>query len=231
MRPGLLSKPAEQIAAAELIAGEEIMALIEADCNYSEILTGLPYGIAYTEGVDPNIAEGAPDNSAYGTFWISMAGVYGQRFGLLALAKPYSEKVRRAEELALISSIEAASLNEDPAKKRDLKYYLERQRYYLKMFQQGHSAALWSVCCYAFCREESVALRLTNVLRYGFTDPNKRIVIPEARKDAELEQSILQFGLIQERSDTPTPGAYREYPFLTPLTSQALTTYFPICAE
>lgn len=69
------------------------------------------------------------------------------------------------------------------------------------------------------------------MLRYGFTDPNKRIVIPEARKDAELEQSILEFGLIQERADSPTPNAYRDYPFLTPLTSQALTTYFPICAE
>lgn len=149
-RPRLLNKQIEQVAAAELIASEEIMDLIEQDCTYSEILTGLPYGLAYKEGDGPLVAEGAPDTNAYGSFWIAMAGLQGHRFGILSLAKPYSEQARRAEELALIRSIETASRNEDPAKKRQLKYYLERQRYYLKMFQQADSAAVWSVSCYAF---------------------------------------------------------------------------------
>ncbi len=231
VRRGVVEAKGEPVATAELIDSEEIQALIEEDCSYSEILTGLPTGIAYRAGVGQNSADEAADDSAYGTFWIAMAGLLGHRYGILALAKPYSERARRAEALALIRSIEAASLNEDPDKKRMLKYYLDRQRYYLKMFQPGETEALWSVSCYVFCREASVSLRLSSLLRYGFTDPNKRIVIPEAKKNAELEQSILQFGLIQERVDTPNPRAYRDYPFLTPLTSQALTTYFPICAE
>lgn len=231
VRPGVVEAKGEPVATAELIDSEEIMDVIEADCIYSEILIGLPKGVAYGEGVGPSIAGGTLDNSTYGSFWIAMAGLYGHTFGILTLARPYPEQARRAEESALIRWIEAASVNQERCEKPKLKYYLDWQRYYLNMFQACETEALWSVSCYAFCRESSVSIRLSSLLRHYFTDHNNRIIISEARKDAELGQSILQFGLIQERSDAPTPGAYRGYPFLMPLTSRALTTYFPICAE
>ena len=64
------------------------------------------------------------------------------------------------EEFSVLDQIQKAQENEDPEKKRRIKYYLELQDAYLKHIQLGTALGSWQVGTYFFARDASVFVRL-----------------------------------------------------------------------
>jgi hypothetical protein len=154
------------------------------------------------------------------------SGLQGHDFGMLVLAVPIPSQYVNKEEFAVVDQIQKAQENEDPEKKRKIKYYLELMDAYLKHVQLGTAIGSWQVCVYFFASDRSVFLRLQSLLRATYADETCRPTPMRIHEIKGLRPHLEQFGLIKNMRPTeeislPLQG----YRLLTPLNSRMLSAF------
>src|SRR5690606_24453095 len=92
-------------------------------------------------------------------------GLQGHEFGFMVLAIPIPNTKVSKEEFLIVDQIQRAQENEDPEKKRRIKYYLELQDSYLKHIQLGTAVGQWLTGAFYFASDRSVFVRLQSLLR------------------------------------------------------------------
>jgi hypothetical protein len=70
------------------------------------------------------------------------------------------------EEFAVVDQIQRAQENEDPEKKRKIKYYLELQDAYLKHIQLGTAVGMWLTVPYFFTKTNLTLSLAVSFARY-----------------------------------------------------------------
>lgn len=153
-------------------------------------------------------------------------GLSGHEFGILILAVPIPNQYVNKEEFSVVDQIQRAQENEDPEKKRRIKYYLEMQDAYLKHIQLGTAVGCWQVGTYFFAADRSVFIRLQSLIRATYVDESSR---PTPLRTAEvkgLKPHLEQFGLIKnQRISDVSDQTLMSYRLLTPLNSRMLSAY------
>jgi hypothetical protein len=148
-------------------------------------------------------------------------GLRGQDFGFLVLAVPIPKDKLMAEEFNVVDQIQRAQENEDPEKKKRIKYYLELQDAYLKHIQLGAAVGSWLVGSYFFAPDRSVFARLQSLLQGTFVDETCRPTPLRTHAVKGLKSHIEQYGLLSNRRTEGLLG----YKFLTPLNSRLLSAF------
>ena len=152
-------------------------------------------------------------------------GLQGHDFGLLILAVPIPNKLVNIEEFSVVDQIQKAQENEDPEKKRRIKYYLELQDAYLKHIQLGTALGMWQVGTYFFARDASVFVRLQSLIRATYVDETSRPTPLRTHEVKGLKSHVEQFGLIKNQREGEAFQTLLSYKLLTPLTSRMLSAY------
>ncbi|MBX9686620.1 MAG: DUF87 domain-containing protein [Candidatus Obscuribacterales bacterium] len=150
-------------------------------------------------------------------------GLQGLDFGILVLAAPVPQKMVSDEEFIILDQLQRAQENEDPEKKRRIKYYLELQDAYLKHIQLGEAIGHWQVGMYFFAPKADVFLRLMSLIRATYTDEGSRPTPLRTHVFKGLKDHVTNFGLLRNtRVDTNNHQLFG-YRFLSPLNSRMLS--------
>lgn len=153
-------------------------------------------------------------------------GLQGHEFGMLVLAVPIPKQHVTTEEFSIVDQIQRAQENEDPEKKRRIKYYLELQDAYLKHVQLGTAIGMWLVGCYFFAPDRSVFARLQSLIQATYVDETSRPTPLRTHELKGLGPHAEQFGLLQNRrSEETTFQSLLAWRFLTPLNSRILSAF------
>lgn len=152
-------------------------------------------------------------------------GLQGHDFGMLILAVPIPNQFVSREEFNVVDQIQRAQENEDPEKKRRIKYYLELQDSYLKHIQLATAIGSWQVGVYYFAPERSVFARLQSLIRATYTDEQSRPTPLRTHEITGLKSHLDQFGLLRNMRTDQNFQSLLGYKFLTPLNSRMLSAY------
>jgi hypothetical protein len=152
-------------------------------------------------------------------------GLQGHDFGMLILAVPVPTAYISREEFNVVDQIQRAQENEDPEKKRRIKYYLELQDAYLKHIQLGTAIGSWQVGVYFFAPDRSVFVRLQSLIRATYVDETSRPTPLRTHELPGLKQHIVSFGLLKNTRTGENISQLLGYRFLTPLSSRMLSAY------
>ena len=152
-------------------------------------------------------------------------GLQGHDFGILVLAVPIPPRFVSQEEFSVVDQMQRAQENEDPEKKRRIKYYLELQDSYLKHLQLGTAIGSWQVGVYFFASDRSVFVRLQSLIKSTYTDEMSRPTPLRTHEVRGLKPHIEQFGLLRNQRAEQGIQSLLSYRFLTPLTSRMLSAY------
>jgi hypothetical protein len=193
---------------------DSMKALVTARDNYVGVMTGIP--ALKSTGGDTLDSEQIERLSN---------GLQGHDFGFLVLAVPIPKAFVNKEEFAVVDQIQRAQENEDPEKKRRIKYYLELQDSYLKHVQLGTSIGSWQVGAYFFAPERSVFNRLQSLLQATYADETCRPTPLRTHEQKGLKSHLEQFGLLRNERTEQGIQSLLQYKFLTPLNSRMLSAY------
>ena len=116
---------------------------------------------------------------------------------MLVLAVPVPTSYISREEFNVVDQIQRAQENEDPEKKRRIKYYLELQDAYLKHIQLGTAIGSWQVGVYFFAPDRSVFVRLQSLIRATYVDETSRPTPLRTHEIPGLRPHVSQFGLLK----------------------------------
>ena len=152
------------------------------------------------------------------------SGLSGHEFGMLVLAVPIPNQYLNREEFAVVDDIQKAQENEDPEKKRRIKYYLELQDAYLKHVQLGTAIGSWQVGVYFFAPKRDVFTRLQSLIRATYVDETARPTPLRTHVMKGLKPHLENFGLVKNQR-TEAFRTLLSYKFLTPLNSRMLSAY------
>ncbi len=193
---------------------EAMKGIISPLCVHTGIVTGIP-ALKSTGGdtMDSEQIERLAN------------GLAGHDFGLMVLAVPIPNAKVNQEEFAIVDQIQKAQENEDPEKKRRIKYYLELQDAYLKHVQLGTAIGKWLVCVYYFAPDRSVFVRLQSLIRATYVDETSRPTPLRTHEIKGLKSHIEQFGLLRTKRSGEFFQTLLEYRFLTPLNSRMLSAF------
>lgn len=198
------------------LSAEDIRRMISPIANHIGIVTGVP-----------SLKSTAGDTQESEQIERIASGLQGLNFGMLTLAVPIPSKYVTNEEMAVIDQVQRAQENEDPEKKRRIKYYLELQDAYLKHIQLGTAIGHWQVCVYFFAPDPSVFIRLQSLIRATYTDEMSRPTPLRTHELPGLKPHLEQFGLLRNpRTDSAVmANSLLSYRLLTPLNSRMLSGY------
>lgn len=152
-------------------------------------------------------------------------GLQGHEFGVLVLAVPIPNQFISREEFSIVDQIQRAQENEDPEKKRRIKYYLELQDAYLKHIQLGTAIGSWQVGTYFFAPDRSVFVRLQSLIRATYVDESSRPTPLRTHEFPGLKPHLEQFGLLKNTRPGENTSQLLGYRFLSPLNSRMLSSY------
>jgi hypothetical protein len=138
---------------------------------------------------------------------------------------PIPSQYVNKEEFAIVDQIQKAQENEDPEKKRRIKYYLELQDAYLKQIQLGTAIGSWQVCVYFFAPDRSVFVRLQSLIRATYVDETGKPTPLRTHEIRGLKPHLEQFGLIKNQRTGEFFQTLLTYKLLTPLNSRMLSAY------
>ncbi len=153
------------------------------------------------------------------------SGLQGKDFGMMVLAAPIPKAYVTKEEFHVVDQIQRAQENEDPEKKRRIKYYLELQDAYLKHIQLGTAIGSWQVGTYFFAPDRSVFARLQSLIQATYVDETSRPTPLRTHEIKGLREHISQFGLVKNQRSGESFQTLLGYRFLTPLNSRLLSAY------
>jgi hypothetical protein len=198
----------------EPFSSDDMKALITPMTNYAGIVTGIP-ALKSTGGdtADSEQIERIAN------------GLQGHEFGMMVLAVPIPNQFVSREEFAIVDQIQRAQENEDPEKKRKVKYLLELQDAYLKHTQLGTAIGAWQVGVYFFASERSVFVRLQSLIRATYTDETSRPTPLRTHEIRGLKPHVEQFGLLRNTRQEQQTQSLLSYRFLTPLNSRMLSSF------
>ncbi|HNM51568.1 MAG TPA: DUF87 domain-containing protein, partial [Candidatus Obscuribacter sp.] len=125
----------------------------------------------------------------------------------------------------VVDQIQRAQENEDPEKKRKIKYYLELQDSYLKHIQLGTALGMWLTVPYFFSPKRDVFVRLQSLLRATYVDETSRPTPLRTHEVRGLSEHIQRFGLLRSKRDGEYFQELLEYRFLSPLNSRMLSAF------
>lgn len=201
--------------------------------NNPSVLRPIDTHIGIVNGV-PSLKSTAGDTQESEQVERLASGLQGHHFGVLTLAVPIPSRYVTNEELAVVDQIQRAQENEDPEKKRRIKYYLELQDAYLKHLQLGVAIGHWQVCSYYFAPDPSVFIRLQSLIKATYTDemsrptPMRCIEFPgQNGGPSPLKPHLESFGMLQNpRVDSAAQAqSLLSYRLLSPLNSRMLSGY------
>ncbi len=195
-------------------SAEDVHAMIEPMTKYTGVVTGIP--ALKSTGGDTTESEQIERLAA---------GLSGHDFGMLILAVPIPSKNVTKEETAVVDQIQRAQENEDPEKKRKIKYYLELQDSYLKHIQLGTALGMWLTVPYFFSPKRDVFVRLQSLLRATYVDETSRPTPLRTHEVKGLSEHIQRFGLLRSKRDGEYFQELLEYRFLSPLNSRMLSAF------
>ncbi len=153
------------------------------------------------------------------------SGLQGKDFGMMILAAPIPKAYVTKEEFHVVDQIQRAQENEDPEKKRRIKYYLELQDAYLKHIQLGTAIGSWQVGTYFFAPERSIFARLQSLIQATYVDETSRPTPLRTHEIKGLREHVSQFGLVKNQRSGESFQTLLGYRFLTPLNSRLLSSY------
>ncbi len=153
------------------------------------------------------------------------SGLQGKDFGMMVLAAPIPKAYVTKEEFHVVDQIQRAQENEDPEKKRRIKYYLELQDAYLKHIQLGTAIGSWQVGTYFFAPDRSVFARLQSLIQATYVDETSRPTPLRTHEIKGLREHVSQFGLVKNQRSGESFQTLLGYRFLTPLNSRLLSSY------
>ncbi len=152
-------------------------------------------------------------------------GLRGHEFGFLILAVPIPKHLVTTEEFSVLDQIQKAQENEDPEKKRRIKYYLELEDAYLKHIQLGSAVGTWQVGTYFFAPDRSVFTRLQSLIQATYVDETSKPTPVRTLEIKGLKPHLEQFGLLRtERTDSTFQKLF-SWRFLSPLNSRLLSAF------
>lgn len=195
-------------------SAEQIQEMIAPLTNFTGIVAGIP---ALKSTAGDTVESEQIERLA--------AGLQGHEFGFLVLAVPIPAVNVTKEEFAVVDQIQRAQENEDPEKKRKIKYYLELQDAYLKHIQLGTAVGSWLTVPYFFAKDASVFLRLQSLLRATYVDESSRPTPLRTLEVPGLAKHIQQFGLLRNKRVDESFQNMTEYRFLSPLNSRMLSGF------
>lgn len=152
-------------------------------------------------------------------------GLQGHDFGFLVLSIPIPNQKVNREELTVVDQIQRAQENEDPEKKRRIKYYLELQDSYLKHVQLGIAVGHWLTAVYFFAPDRSVFVRLQSLIRATYVDETSRPTPLRTHEIKGLQPHVQSFGLLRNKRSDEIFQELLEYKFLTPLNSRMVSAF------
>ncbi len=155
-------------------------------------------------------------------------GLQGHDFGFMVLAIPIPNPKVTKEEFLVVDQIQRAQENEDPEKKRRIKYYLELQDAYLKHIQLGTAVGHWLTGVYFFAADKSVFVRLQSLIRATYVDETSRPTPLRTHEIQGLTSHVNQFGLLRNKREDEVFQELLEYKFLSPLNSRMLSGFIHI---
>lgn len=196
----------------EPVPAEELREMMSQQCRYGGVITGIPAMGSYTA---------ASQNERI------FKELQGHEYGLLILAVPIPKQHVTSEEFSIIDQIQRARDNDNPERKRRIKYYLELEEAYLKHVQLGTAIGMWLVGAYYFSNDLATFSRLQSLLMAAYQDDNTRPTPLRTSWELKgLQPHIEQFGLLQNRiSEETTFQSLLAWRFLTPLNSRHLSAY------
>jgi hypothetical protein len=195
-------------------SADDIKALISARSNYIGIVTGIP-GLKSTGG----------DTMESEQIERLANGLQGHDFGFLVLAVPIPKSFVSKEEFDVVDQIQRAQENEDPEKKRRIKYFLELEDSYLNHLKLGTALGGWQVGAYFFAADRSVFARLQSLLQGTYVDDMSRPTPLRTHELKGLKPHLEQFGLLRNQRGPNSAGSLLSYKFLSPLNSRMLSAY------
>lgn len=195
----------------EPFTGDAIKGMITSRANNIGLITGVP-ALKSTGG---DTMESEQIERLAG-------GLRGHDFGFLVLAVPIPKNLVMQEEFNVVDQFQRAQENEDPEKKKRIKYYLELQDAYLKHIQLGSAVGSWLVGAYFFAPDRSVFARLQSLVQATYVDETCRPTPLRTHVVKGLRSHIEQYGLLSNRrADAGLLG----YKFLSPLNSRLLSAF------
>jgi hypothetical protein len=203
----------------EAFSAESMKALIAARDNHIGVVTGIP-GLKSTG--DDTIQSAQIERVAN--------GLQGHDFGFLVLAVPIPKSIVNKEEFDVVDLIQRAQENEDPEKKRRIKYYLELQESYLNHLKLGTALGMWQVGAYFFAADRSVFARLQSLLQGTYVDDMSQPTPLRTHEIEGLKPHLEQFGLLRNNrgGDAAQAQSLLNYKFLSPLNSRMLSAYIHV---
>ena len=193
---------------------DSIKSLISARASNIGVITGVP-----------SLKSTAGDTMESEQIERLANGLRGHDFGFLVLAIPIPKHLVNKEEFSVVDQIQKAQENEDPEKKRRIKYFLELQDSYLKHIQLGTAIGSWQVGAYYFAPDRSVFARLQSLIQATYTDETSRPTPLRTHEITGLKSHVEQFGLLRnQRLDRPSQDLLN-FKLLTPLNSRLLSAY------
>lgn len=153
------------------------------------------------------------------------SGLQGKEFAFIVLAVPVPQKMIMEEEFLSLEQIQKAQENEDPEKKRRIKYYLELQDAYLRHVQLGTALGHWQTCVYFCAPDPSVFVRLKSILKATYTDEMCRPTPLRTIELKGLKPHIENFGLLRNTRSESYYQSLMNYKLLTPLNSRMLSAF------
>ncbi len=193
---------------------EEIKSMIAPQAKYTGLVTGIPA-----------LKSTAGDTMESEQIERLAQGLQGHEFGFMVLAIPIPNTKVSKEEFLIVDQIQRAQENEDPEKKRRIKYYLELQDSYLKHIQLGTAVGQWLTGAFYFASDRSVFVRLQSLLRATYTDETSRPTPFRTHEVVGLSPHVKQFGLLKNKREDEVFHELLEYKFLTPLSSRVLSAF------
>jgi len=199
----------------EPFTADAIKSLISARANHIGVVTGIP-GLKSTGG----------DTMESEQIERLANGLQGHDFGFLVLAVPIPKNLVSKEEFDVVDQYQRAQENEDPEKKRRIKYYLELQDAYLNHLKLGTALGMWQVGAYFFAADRSVFARLQSLLQGTYVDDTSRPTPLRTHDIKGLKPQLEQFGLLRnQRNGNAGAQSLLSYKFLSPLNSRMLSAY------
>jgi hypothetical protein len=198
----------------EGFSGDQMKEMVSPLANYCGIVTGIPA-----------LKSTAGDTADSEQIERIANGLQGHEFGMLTLAVPIPNHFVSREEFSIVDQIQRAQENEDPEKKRKVKYVLELQDAYLKHTQLGTAIGAWQVGVYFFAAEKSVFVRLQSLIRATYTDETSRPTPLRTHEIRGLKPHVEQFGLLRNTRSEQQTQSLLSYRFLTPLNSRMLSAF------
>ncbi|MBX9948467.1 MAG: DUF87 domain-containing protein [Candidatus Obscuribacterales bacterium] len=193
---------------------EQMKAMVAPLATHTGIITGIPA-----------LKSTAGDTMESEQIERLASGLQGKDFGMMVLAAPIPKAYVTKEEFHVVDQIQRAQENEDPEKKRRIKYYLELQDAYLKHIQLGTAIGSWQVGTYFFAPDRSVFARLQSLIQATYVDETSRPTPLRTHEIKGLREHVSQFGLVKNQRSGESFQTLLGYRFLTPLNSRLLSAY------